>query len=258
MGLVVRSEKVTAAKKLATVSAVFGIAVVSISGQQNPVYASAQAAAGRTAYQASCDMPDLGGRNEAPPLAGANFKNTWRSRTTKDLFEYMGTMPPDAPSLATDQYLAIAALVLQSNGAPAGTQPFTPGTAVPIGTVATGAAAAATGPDISQPVRAGAAPVGGGAQTAGRARGQRGGGADDDIPAGRGGGRAGQGGGVVGITLAGEVKNDVPVTDEMLRNPDPGDWLMARRNYQGWSYSPRSRTSRARTSRSCSSPGCGR
>src|SRR5439155_24791723 len=25
---------------------------------------------------------------------------------------------------------------------------------------------------------------------------------------------------------------------EMLHNPDPGDWLMARRTYQGWSYSP--------------------
>ncbi len=24
----------------------------------------------------------------------------------------------------------------------------------------------------------------------------------------------------------------------MLRNPDPGDWLMIRRNYQAWSYSP--------------------
>ena len=34
------------------------------------------------------------------------------------------------------------------------------------------------------------------------------------------------------------MKNYVPVTDEMLRNPDPGDWLMVRRNYQGWSYSP--------------------
>ena len=34
------------------------------------------------------------------------------------------------------------------------------------------------------------------------------------------------------------MKNYVPVTDEMLRNQDPGDWLMARRNYQGWSHSP--------------------
>ena len=41
-----------------------------------------------------------------------------------------------------------------------------------------------------------------------------------------------------GLTVAGEVKNYVPVTDAMLRNPPPGDWLMARRNYQGWSYSP--------------------
>jgi alcohol dehydrogenase (cytochrome c) len=41
-----------------------------------------------------------------------------------------------------------------------------------------------------------------------------------------------------GLTVTGEVKNYVPVTNEMLRNPDPADWLMARRNYQGWSYSP--------------------
>ena len=30
----------------------------------------------------------------------------------------------------------------------------------------------------------------------------------------------------------------MPVTDEMLRKPDPGDWLMFRGNYHGWSYSP--------------------
>ena len=41
-----------------------------------------------------------------------------------------------------------------------------------------------------------------------------------------------------GLTVTGEVKNYVPVTDAMLRNPDPGDWLMIRRNYQAWSYSP--------------------
>ena len=43
---------------------------------------------------------------------------------------------------------------------------------------------------------------------------------------------------MLGVTVAGTVKNYVPVTDEMLRNQDPGDWLMARRNYQGWSHSP--------------------
>ncbi len=41
-----------------------------------------------------------------------------------------------------------------------------------------------------------------------------------------------------GLTVTGEVKDFRPVTDEMLRNPPPGDWLMMRRNYQAWSHSP--------------------
>jgi alcohol dehydrogenase (cytochrome c) len=43
---------------------------------------------------------------------------------------------------------------------------------------------------------------------------------------------------VAGLTVPGEVKGFRPVTDEMLRNPPPGDWLMMRRNYQAWSHSP--------------------
>jgi alcohol dehydrogenase (cytochrome c) len=38
--------------------------------------------------------------------------------------------------------------------------------------------------------------------------------------------------------VTGEVKNFRPVTDDMLRNPPPGDWLMIRRNYQAWNHSP--------------------
>ncbi len=41
-----------------------------------------------------------------------------------------------------------------------------------------------------------------------------------------------------GLTVTGQVKNYAPVTDAMLRNPDPGDWLMIRRNYQAGSSSP--------------------
>jgi alcohol dehydrogenase (cytochrome c) len=33
------------------------------------------------------------------------------------------------------------------------------------------------------------------------------------------------------------VENFVPVTDEMLRNPDPANWIMMRGNYQGWGFS---------------------
>jgi alcohol dehydrogenase (cytochrome c) len=35
-----------------------------------------------------------------------------------------------------------------------------------------------------------------------------------------------------------QVKDFKPVTDEMLRNPDPGDWINWRRTLDGWGYSP--------------------
>ena len=38
--------------------------------------------------------------------------------------------------------------------------------------------------------------------------------------------------------MAGEVKNYTPVTDAMLRNPDPSDWLMIRHDYHATDYSP--------------------
>ena len=34
------------------------------------------------------------------------------------------------------------------------------------------------------------------------------------------------------------MKSYDPVTDQMLAHPKDGDWLMYRRNYQGWSHSP--------------------
>jgi len=158
-------------------SALSGLIVGAVvTGQQPPtsVFTAAQADAGRAAYQASCaacHMPDLTGRNEAPPLAGANFTNTWRTRSTRDLFEFMSTtMPPDAPSLPADQYLAITAFILQSNGATPGAQAFTPTTPVTIGTaIAAGAdprVRPATPPpgDNAGPTRGSAAPP----QTAGR------------------------------------------------------------------------------------------
>src|SRR5215475_8878523 len=62
----------------------------------------------------------------------------------------------------------------------------------------------------------------------------------------QGGGARGQRGGQraeappqpLGLTVTGEVQNYVPVTDAMLKNPDPGDWLMIRRDYHASDYSP--------------------
>src|SRR5437763_4209147 len=41
----------------------------------------------------------------------------------------------------------------------------------------------------------------------------------------------------------------VPVTDAMLENPDPADWLMWRRTLNSWGYSPLSQITRANVSR---------
>jgi alcohol dehydrogenase (cytochrome c) len=233
--------------------------VVLVAGQQTstPVFTAAQAAAGRAAYQAncsSCHMPDLGGRNEAPPLAGSNFISAWGSRSTRDLFDYMSaTMPPGGATLGPDDYAAIVAFVLQSNGATAGGQAFAPTTAVTVASIATGqapqaaqAAAPAAGGGRGQAAGgrgqgAGAGAGAGRGQGAGRGRG------DGDDGDGGGGGRGfGRGAAAPrGVTVVGEVKNFTPVTDAMLRNPDPGDWLMVRRNYQGWSYSPLNEITRA-------------
>ncbi len=179
---------------------------------QPAVYTAAQATAGQAAYAAncaSCHQPTLVGQNEAPPLAGTNFMTTWGKRTTKDLIEYMAaTMPPGKPSLAEADYVNISAFILQYNGATAGTQALAATTAAPIATIATGQRAA-------PPVRTAA----GGGGDGGPAR-----------PAGPAAPR--------GHSLVGDIRNYVPVTDAMLKNPPPGDWLMARRNYQAWSYSP--------------------
>jgi len=209
-------------------AAALAVGLAAAQPPQTPVFTAEQAAAGRAAYQTSCagcHMPDLGGRNEAPQLAGGNFMSTWRTRSTRDLFEFtQSTMPPSGDNLPVEQYLNIIAYILQSNGAAAGTQAFTPATAVPIGNVATGVAPA---PGAAQP------PPGRGAEgqspASGRGAAGRGGG-------GRGGGAANAG--PLGLTITGTVKNYTDVTDEMLRNPDPGDWLMARRNYLGWSHTP--------------------
>ena len=203
----------------------FLIAVLTPQATPPAVYTAPQATAGRAAYQAncaSCHVPDLSGRNEAPPLAGGSFMNTWRSRTTRDLFELMqATMPPNAPSLNVDQYLAITSFILQSNGMPAGSRALTATTAVLIG------AGGIVGADPS--VRPG--PTRGSAPT---------GAATPPAP----GTRTVTTLGPAGQTVFGEVKNYAPITDEMLRNQDPADWLMARRNYQGWSYSPLTQVTR--------------
>ena len=196
------------------VAAGLGIAV---EGRQagTPVYTAAQATAGAAVYQATCagcHLPDLRGSFEAPPLSGANFMAAWRSRTSRDLLEFVQRSMPPGRTLNADDYLDVVAYLLQRNGAPAGTTALTATSAVAIGALASG----------QQPAPAQAPPAAADVATAPGVQ-----------PA-----------GPAGITVEGTLKNYAPVTDDMLRNPPPGDWLMARRNYQGWSYSPLSQVTR--------------
>ncbi|HUE87005.1 MAG TPA: PQQ-binding-like beta-propeller repeat protein [Vicinamibacterales bacterium] len=196
-------------------AALLGLTMVA-SGQQAQrpgVYTAEQAAAGKAVYTASCagcHLPDLGGRNEATPLAGPNFLNAWGDDTTRDLFELIAkTMPPGAANLSVDASLAVTAFLLEANGAAPGPEPLTPTTRAQIGTITSPAAPVSPATAVSP-----AAPAAPGSPV------------PPAPPPPR------------GLTVAGEVKDFRPVTDEMLRNPPPGDWLMLRRNYQAWSHSP--------------------
>ncbi|MEQ1759636.1 MAG: PQQ-binding-like beta-propeller repeat protein [Vicinamibacterales bacterium] len=199
-----------------------------LAGRQAPVatgaYTTTQAAAGRIAYDANCagcHRPDLGGANEAPQLAGGNFLRAWGSRTTTELLTYVqAVMPPSNPGgLSAETYASVVAYVLQANGAPSGEAPLTVVRPIPIGAVAMAQASAAQAAQAG-PVRPqGQAPAGQ-AQSGGAA-----------------GGRGGAPTARRGVTVAGTVRNYTPVTDAMLRNPDPNEWLMVRGNDAAWSYS---------------------
>ena len=120
-------------------------AVLQLPGQQSAAgpFTAQQADAGRTAYETNCSgchAADLSGIGNALPLAGLPFTSSWGNRTAGDLVSFMeGAMPPTNPGGLGDQnYLNIAAFILESNGARPGNQALTATSTVAIRTVATG------------------------------------------------------------------------------------------------------------------------
>jgi alcohol dehydrogenase (cytochrome c) len=222
-----------AASLLMVTSIFIGLTIAQLGGQAQPaagsVYTAAQAQAGEGSYAqqcAGCHLDDFRGSGDAPAVAGADFRAKWGPRAVNELFTYLvQSMPPTNPGALGEQgTLNVTAYLLQINGAPAGQQPLTPTVSTPLSALLTGQAPA------QGPARAGGGRGGGG---------RRGGGAAEPMVLGAGGGARGRGPAVTrGVTVPGEVKNYVPVTREMLRNPPAGDWLIFRRNYHGHSYSP--------------------
>lgn len=187
-------------------SAILGALMIAAGGSANAQtpgpFTAAQAAAGAGLFQstcATCHGADLQGTPTAPTLAGTGFMTRWGGRSAGELFRYIkSSMPPGSNSPLPDASVGnIVAQILQSNGAVAGTQPLSAETSTLI--------AAATG--------SGTASVAATAQ------------APRPVQA------------PLGVTVAGTVENFVPLNDDMMRNPNPADWLMWRGNYQAWSYS---------------------
>lgn len=184
-----------------------------------PLYSDAQAANGKQSYDkycAECHHVTLKGTGHGPELAGPNFLAKWGEKTAAELFNEISTrMPAAAPhSLPEAMYVDITAHVLRVNGAAAGDQELHTDSAVVIGSAILGskwdpaAAKAAHGSAATKwETWHGAGSIAGAAERA------------------------------AGFTNR-EVGNYVPVTDEMLRNPPPGDWLNWRRTSNGQGYSP--------------------
>src|SRR5947209_14680944 len=106
-----------------TAAFVVACGVMLLPGQQagGGPFTAAQVAAGRTAYTAncsSCHLPNLQGSGDAPQLWGTGFMSSWGDRTAGELVSFISTaMPPGgAGRLSQNDYLGIAAMILESNG----------------------------------------------------------------------------------------------------------------------------------------------
>jgi mono/diheme cytochrome c family protein len=133
------SRKTLAAAAAGVAVALAGAPTGVVAGQKEPaatIFTAEQATTGKAAYGrscAGCHMPDLGGTPDAPPLAGSRFFDSWRARTSKDLFDFVsGSMPPGGSSMNADAYAAVLAYVFQANGALPGTTRLEPSTVLPL------------------------------------------------------------------------------------------------------------------------------
>ena len=179
---------------------------------QEPAAAGAftadQAAAGWAAYARSCGEchgAGLRGSSHGPELRGAGFLSSWGARTTAELVDYLrAEMPPGlGGSLGEATYLGIVAYLLEVNGHEAGPLPLAADSAIVIDAARAGAPRAGRGGDAAGEPEADDAP-----------RRRRFGFVNREAPA-----------------LA-------PVTDALLQQPPPADWLSWRRTLDNHGYSP--------------------
>ena len=96
-----------------------------VAGGIAPQFTAAQAAVGKTAYNANCAVchgNTMSNGTMGTPLAGEYFQNTWSGKSVGAFFNRaQKTMPPAAPaSLSADKYAGILAYIFELNGFKAG------------------------------------------------------------------------------------------------------------------------------------------
>ncbi len=182
-------------------------------------FTAAQADAGKTSYAqycAECHHLTLAGTGHGSELAGPNFIAKWGRRTAADLVGYVSRlMPAGAPgSLSMADYLAITAYMLRANGGEPGARALEAGAEAEVGQLALGAQWAARRAEI--------------AARPGEVQWQSWSAA---------GSIAGEAERAQGFANR-EIKDFRPVTQALLREPPPGDWLSFRRTQDAQGFSP--------------------
>jgi alcohol dehydrogenase (cytochrome c) len=195
------------------------------SAPDGPTFTADQVEAGNGIYLrtcAACHLTNLDGSFEAPALAGPDFRAAWSQRSLVELYDLIGeTMPPETPgALKGDEVSEVVAYLLWRNGF------------LEQGDRLTREALARL---------AGTDPWGGGADASGDAVG---GVAGADADEGRGVGATSSERTPSSGPAAIETVEIAPVTDADLVAPPDADWLMYRRTYDAWGYSPLDQISR--------------
>jgi alcohol dehydrogenase (cytochrome c) len=218
------------ALSLATLTCAVGLAASSRVGsaqQETPTFTPAQAQQGSVVYKescAACHGADLAGGG-APALVGPAFQGEWRSRGVDELVrEIAGTMPPGNPgSLSLPASTGVTAYILQRNGAATGPQTLDATTTARVSDVLAAKPSTSAPPVLGEVVEGRYGP----------------GGPREILTIGEG--PAGALMDAAALARFKEMRKPLealtPVTEAMLRNPSPNDWLMWRGNYQGWGYS---------------------
>jgi alcohol dehydrogenase (cytochrome c) len=164
----------------------------------------AQATQGKDLYAkncASCHGTSMGGSEFASSLRGVSFTMNWGGKTADELFTFINTkMPPASPgSLGPDAAAQLVAFILQTNGVQAGDKEFPADAAAQAAMTIPRGATQRNAPMM--PLSPLAPPM-------------------------------------TPVVLPNPLEKISPVTDALLDNPPPSDWLLWRRTYDDFGFSP--------------------